>query len=575
MPISLEAAAFWLAPGVRADDVKDDIARLAPLTSLSRELYDEHSDLLHWIYTALESGVHCSFPGHGGYPETFDPRKRPWYLFARERGEATGNPPIVDASTGQVMISVSAPVRGPDGSFAGVTGIDVRLLDVLERIRAREDWTANGQAILAAFEKNGPRDRMIVLSQRGYLAGDRKWDVPVEVATLKEDHPVFSKMLADLHGGRSGVRRMPYEGKDCMWGYSALRDLQRTALLLVVPMEHVVKDAQDAETDVLTRTDTQLLAIGATLLLVMGIVLLLAVRGSRVVTKPVSRLAAAARSVADGDLAARADVKSRDELGDLAQTFNAMVPQLEERMKMRESLQLAMEVQQALLPKGSPDLEGFDISGVCNFCDETGGDYYDFLQDGPYLGIVVGDVTGHGIAPALLMATARALLRSHALMAESLAGLLSDVNRHLTGDSSEGRFMTLFCLVIDSERQELHWASAGHDPALVYSAARDEFSELPGKDIPLGIEADWTYHERSRQGFETGEVIVIGTDGVWETRNEAGEQFGTERLKEVVRRSAARTAAEIQDAVTQAVEAFRGERAQQDDVTLVVVKRVG
>ncbi|MHC4223522.1 MAG: PDC sensor domain-containing protein, partial [Planctomycetota bacterium] len=359
MPISLEAAAFWLAPGVRADDVKDDIARLAPLTSLSRELYDEHSDLLHWIYTALESGVHCSFPGHGGYPETFDPRKRPWYLFARERGEATGNPPIVDASTGQVMISVSAPVRGPDGSFAGVTGIDVRLLDVLERIRAREDWTANGQAILAAFEKNGPRDRMIVLSQRGYLAGDRKWDVPVEVATLKEDHPVFSKMLADLHGGRSGVRRMPYEGKDCMWGYSALRDLQRTALLLVVPMEHVVKDAQDAETDVLTRTDTQLLAIGATLLLVMGIVLLLAVRGSRVVTKPVSPLAAAPRSVADGDLAARADVKSRDELGDLAQTFNAMVPQLEERMKMRESLQLAMEVQQALLPKGSPDLEGF------------------------------------------------------------------------------------------------------------------------------------------------------------------------------------------------------------------------
>jgi sigma-B regulation protein RsbU (phosphoserine phosphatase) len=575
MPISLEAAAFWLAPGVSAADVQQDIARLAPLSKLSRKLYEEHSDLLHWIYVALESGVHYSYPGHGGYPATFDPRLRPWYAFARERGEVTGNYPIVDASTNQVMISVSAAVRNPDGSFAGVAGIDVRLLDILERIRAREDWTAGGRAILATFERGKPLDRMVVLSQRDYLSRGRRWDVPVELATLEGSDPPFQAMLADLLQNRSGVCRTPYKGEDCLWGYTSLGELQRTALFLVVPMDQVVKDARDAETHVLSRTDSQLLAIGATLLLVIGIVLLLAVRGSRVVTKPVNRLAAAARSVAAGDLAARADVKSRDELGELANTFNAMVPQLEERLKMRESLQLAMEVQQALLPRGSPRLEGFDISGACNFCDETGGDYYDYLQEGPYLGIVVGDVTGHGIAPALLMATARALLRSHALMAESLAGLLSDVNRHLTTDSSEGRFMTLFCLVIDSEEEELHWASAGHEAALVYSAARDEFSELSGKDIPLGIEADWTFHEGSRRGFETGEVIVLGTDGIWETRNEAGEQFGTERLKDIVRRSAGRTAEEIRDAVTQAVDAFRGERAQQDDVTLVVVKRVG
>jgi sigma-B regulation protein RsbU (phosphoserine phosphatase) len=574
IPISLEAASFWLAPGVLTRDVKDDIARLAPLSTLSREIYLQHSDLLHWIYTALESGVHCSYPGHGGYPESFDPRKRHWYSLARDLGKATGNPPIVDASTRQVMITVSVPIRGPDGSFAGVTGIDVRLLDILDRIKAREDWTAKGQVILAAFEKGASRNRMKVLSQRAYLAVDRKWDVPVEVAILKEDHPAFQEMLTDLFEGRSGVRRMPYQGKDCLWGYSSLKDLQRTALFLVVPTEEVVADAREAEKQVLDRTGIQLVATGVTLLAVVVVVLLLSLQGSRVVTRPVSRLAAAAHSIARGDLKARAEVKSRDELGDLAQTFNAMVPQLEERMTLRRSLELAMQVQQALLPKGPPRLDGFDISGVCNFCDETGGDYYDFMLEGSALSIVVGDVTGHGVASALLMATARAMLRTHAHIAEDLPGLLAHVNRDLAHDTSGDRFMTLFCLVIDTEKQQLRWASAGHVPALVYGAQRDEFSELAGRDIPLGIDAEWNFHERSRQGFEIGEVILIGTDGIWETRNGTDEQFGMERLQETIRASASRTAEEIRDAITQAVDLFRGGRAQEDDVPLVFVKRV-
>jgi sigma-B regulation protein RsbU (phosphoserine phosphatase) len=253
-----------------------------------------------------------------------------------------------------------------------------------------------------------------------------------------------------------------------------------------------------------------------------------------------------------------------------------MVPQLQDRMRLRQSLALAMEVQQHLLPSGPPQIEGLDVAGQSIYCDQTGGDYYDYLDlselEPGLLGVAIGDVTGHGIAAALMMTTGRALLRSRALQPGSLAELMNDLNRYLAADMSRGRFMTLFYMVMEARTRQVRWVSGGHDPAIIYDPASGKFSELAGGDVPLGVDASWQYHELGPVELKPGQTILLGTDGIWESRDPQGEFFGKEALREVIRRHAQAPAGQISRAVTDTLAQFRKERAQEDDVTLVVIK---
>jgi sigma-B regulation protein RsbU (phosphoserine phosphatase) len=135
--------------------------------------------------------------------------------------------------------------------------------------------------------------------------------------------------------------------------------------------------------------------------------------------------------------------------------------------------------------------------------------------------------------------------------------------------------MTLAYLVLDVAQRTVRWASAGHDPAIVYSPQRDAFDELDGAGIPLGIEPSWTYEDYGPRELLPGDTLVVGTDGIWESRNTANEMFGKERLRATIRsaaRAAPASAAAISEAITSAVAAFRGTNAQDDDLTLVVIR---
>jgi sigma-B regulation protein RsbU (phosphoserine phosphatase) len=137
-----------------------------------------------------------------------------------------------------------------------------------------------------------------------------------------------------------------------------------------------------------------------------------------------------------------------------------------------------------------------------------------------------------------------------------------------------GRFMTLCLTVIDAEAGMVRWASAGHDPALVYDPAADSFQELDAGGIPLGVDDFVQYQEHTYGGLREGCIITLGTDGIWETNNGRGSWFGKERLKDVIRRSAGGSAQDISEAIQQELETFRGSARQRDDVTFVVVKLV-
>ena len=317
------------------------------------------------------------------------------------------------------------------------------------------------------------------------------------------------------------------------------------------------------------------LLTNAALAMGVGVGLTILVSGN--ITRPIKEIIRVLKKVRDGDLNNRVKVTSNDEIGYTGDVINEMTDGLKERDQMRQSLELAKEVQQNFLPKTDPAIDGLDIAGKSIYCERTGGDYYDYVHIGDQqpskIGIVVGDVSGHGISAALLMASARSSLRQRALSSGNIAQIVSDVNRQLTTDVEEsGRFMTLFCSEIDMKKQSIRWVRAGHEPAIFYDPASDTFDELKGSGMALGVDDSWQYVEKQKSGLTRGQIIVFGTDGIWEAHNPAGQLFGKESLFNIIRDCAAKSAREIVAAIIDSLNHFRQGVIPEDDMTLVVVK---
>lgn len=294
-------------------------------------------------------------------------------------------------------------------------------------------------------------------------------------------------------------------------------------------------------------------------------------------SRPFKEIVHVLQSIRKGHFDQKVRVTSNDEIGYTGDVVNEMTEGLKERERMQQSLELAMEIQRSLLPQGNPITKGFDIAGRNIYCDETGGDYFDYLDicenERGETAVVVGDVSGHGIPSALLMATARAFLRLRSSLPGSISSIVSDVNRQLTRDvEGSGQFMTLFYLALDSATRKVRWVRAGHDPAILYHPANDTFEELKGEGLVLGIDEYFVFEENERVGLETGQIFFLGTDGIWEAHNLQGEMFGKETVRNIIRQNAEVSAAKILEAVLSSLKSFQGDADPEDDVTLVVIK---
>jgi sigma-B regulation protein RsbU (phosphoserine phosphatase) len=243
----------------------------------------------------------------------------------------------------------------------------------------------------------------------------------------------------------------------------------------------------------------------------------------------------------------------------------------------KKALMLAGEVQKSMHPHEKPQIKGLDIAGRNVSCDEIGGDYYDFLWQrestrGP-LNVVVGDISGHGVDSALLMTTARAFLRMRASQPGTLSEIISAMNSHLALDVLQtGKFMTLFFLSIDPRKKCVSWVRAGHDPAILYDPDKDEFDELVGSGIALGVTNEVNYAENHKDGLANGQILAIGTDGIWEAFNRQGEMYGKERLRSVMRKYCHESASTILSAVYDELNLFTLGQRSEDDITLVIIK---
>jgi serine phosphatase RsbU (regulator of sigma subunit) len=253
--------------------------------------------------------------------------------------------------------------------------------------------------------------------------------------------------------------------------------------------------------------------------------------------------------------------------------YRATTESQTEMKKVKMSLEQASRIQQTLMPKSDPHVDGYDIAGKSIWCDETSGDYYDFIHPGDWnqekVGIVVADVIGHGISAALLMTTVRASLRERILSRGNGPAVVSHVNNSLVKDIEElNLFVTMFYSEIDLNRKRFRWVHAGHEPAIVYDPARDSIEMLGGDGVPLGVVDNWDYEE-AEIDIASGQIILIGTDGIKESYNSHGEYFGNERLMTVVRDHVDKPAKELLKEVFDALNRFRYPAERLDDELFV------
>lgn len=260
----------------------------------------------------------------------------------------------------------------------------------------------------------------------------------------------------------------------------------------------------------------------------------------------------------------------------------ADISERKEAERTAAEFRVARRIQQKLFPVSTPQVAGmdicsatfgFDISGASYPAEAIGGDYYDYLalRDG-CLGIAIGDVSGHGTGPALLMAEARAYLRAFAQMQADPGAILRLVNRVILPDIEGDRFITLLLAQLNPIHRSFTYASAGHQSGYIFNAAGEVKQALPSTSIPLGIMPDCDYSSTAPVILDPGDLVLFLTDGIIEARAPDGSVFGTERTLELVRHYRGAPARQIVENLYYAVRAFAQEQPQYDDITATVIK---
>jgi sigma-B regulation protein RsbU (phosphoserine phosphatase) len=481
--------------------------------------------------------------------------------------------PFVLPGSFDMAVSLAVAVAGGQPGHSRRVTADIALSQLLAACMLNSRWSLRMHSFLVAVDTPSPGDKpqLTVFAVRDTLENRGRWR-PVDMSeTAMLPGPERLRQIEErMVRGDTAFMEIPWKGQKALWAFAPASP--RLVVLNVTPGMVV-----DVARDVLAFARWQWIDTVVASLFVILVLVAIGVWRSKAMTAWFQDMVQAVERLGHGDFASRMPLGSGDEREQVARAFNEMVPQLEDRMRIRKALDVAQEIQQTLLPSGELDIPGFAVAARSVYSDETGGDYFDFFPCGESecarYGFVVGDVTGHGIGAALLMATARAFVRAEAQKPEDLDGRISRVNRLLTADTRHsGNFMSLFFLEIDVLARRICWVRAGHDPALLFDPATGTFEELGGPGLVLGVDDAFVYRQQEKPVAQTGMILLLFTDGIWEAHDGAGNYFGKERLKAMVKDHAAASAEEIRDRILAAVKQFRGDLLMEDDMTLIVIK---
>lgn len=301
--------------------------------------------------------------------------------------------------------------------------------------------------------------------------------------------------------------------------------------------------------------------------------------------KPIQKLTEGVLRIGEGNLDQTLPVEGADEFSEIARAFNEITDKfrksqedLVEQERLQKEMQVAQEIQHALLPRKFPDVEGYDISTIYRAAKDVGGDYFDFVQIDPStLGIIVADVSGKGVPGSLVMTMIRTALRLESRENYSPTDILSRVNQFVADDVKKGMFITIFFITLNSEKRTISFASAGHNPMILYRKDVDSCYFLNTRGMPLGISLpdgvkfDQTI-EHDKVQLKKDDMLVIYTDGITEAMNKAGDQYGNDRFIEFIKNNSELHPDEFTAKLDADINRFTSGAPQNDDITLVVIK---
>ena len=323
-------------------------------------------------------------------------------------------------------------------------------------------------------------------------------------------------------------------------------------------------------------------------LIIEGVALLIGVRLTRSITHTVDNLYDATERVKKGDFSYRIRVPSSDQLSALGEAFDSMTASVErllreseEKLRLQSELEIAREVQAQLFPRSAPEVPGLALYGVCKAARTVSGDYYDFLKLGENrVCLVLGDVSGKGISAALLMAAIQSALRAQfydggartsdsQALALSTAAVVSRLNVQLFENTPREKYVTFFFALYDAATRSLTYTNAGHLPPVLLRRGKVERLDIGGTVV--GLFSPMTYEQAEIQ-IQPGDLLVAFTDGITEPENTYGEEFGEDRVLQVVRRARNASPQALTEEIYRSVSDWTGSPELQDDMTMLVAK---
>ncbi len=592
IPGSLRETSVKLAPGVSREAVAMDLARLDPMISVYRGLLARYPDVIVYCFTALEDGFISIYPGLGGLPGDYDPRNRPWYVNAKKAGGLVWNEPYVDAAGMGVLANLSMPIFRPDGSFAGVTALDICNITSFTVRASPGHWASSSEIFLTVPEhgESPGKGRLKIIGRKGYRGVNLAWTRPLEAEYLSTGQPLLDHgLLTEIEERASGVLELPHKGVPALWAFTQPWE-NPTILLLIVPKDRILANAESTRAMVLDRTWALLERLGWIILGVILAALLVSYRFSRTFSSPINALASTAQKIAQGNLGTELPpIRSKDEIGDLYQSVEAMrkdltlyINDLTEATAARErvesELKIARSIQMSFVPRKFPpfpDRSELDIHAYMEPARQVGGDLYDFFfMDETHLFFAVGDVSGKGVPAALFMAVTKSLMKGASLNVENPDQILALVNLELCRENETSMFVTLFCGILDTETGEVRFANAGHTPPVILSPGKPPAFMAPYRGLLAGVFETAEYRSESLV-LGPGDAMVLYTDGVTEARNAAREFHGPERLARVLAETGPAQARRAVDAIVASVKDFCGDEPPFDDITVMVLRYVG
>ena len=577
-PGPMPGAHFLLAPGVAASA---EIDRQKTLLGRAYFLFRHIQEVVpnvQAVYAGTQTGVYFDYSDTDGPGPRFVPRSRPWYTNALAVSGVASTGVYMDPSTGKLTTTFSQAFRGPDGAVRGVAAIDVYVNSLISDLNAlRIDGT--GFAFLLDDHRN-------FIAHTQYFSED--------LGSTRASEGQYGKILSSMAAGDSGVQRARVNGQDYYMAYAPVQ-ATHWSLAVGVPYQEVVAGALAMDAAIQSQAqvaDGQMNAQLSDLIeryaLLMVVALAVVVAASiwiaRRITKPLTKLAAGVAEVGRGNLNAKIDIATKDEIGALADSFNTMTEDLKmhianlssvtaEKERINADLRIATDVQADMLPKVLPPYSGRDDLQLADFMKaarEVGGDFYDFFfldEEQTKIALVIADVSGKSVPAALFMVVAKTLIKSNRDLAPD--EILKVVNNLLCLDNNSSMFVTMHYSVLEIASGTYCYASAGHNPVVIHRASSRTVSYLDVKPAPpLGVFPNRSYECHSLT-LEPGDALLLYTDGVTEAFNRKSEMYGSARLADDLAALIDGPAQDAVDGIYRAVENFADGEPQSDDITML------